>query len=251
MQDFLYLNYHTEYSCSGKFNKDMDSEACFSFVFSRTSTIKVSESYDIILYKGLDFTKKKNYSNACLFKKSQIRKHLEQAQGIFPFDFTIKSAKWNSYKVFIVSLNLVDLPGTFHKYILTWVRYMYEYPYNMFLFDAYRLKKETCFRFTSIANLFNMVLSCYGYPLREIHQITKNQISKNLRKKDIRARLEILVKLNNIYDKRKYKKNKFVIPEKVNDLSLSDIEYWENDEIYEQYRKPVYMELYNTIIKKK
>ena len=37
-------------------------------------------------------------------------------------------------------LRLNNVPPTFHKYVLTWLRYTYEFPYNVFLKDAYNLK---------------------------------------------------------------------------------------------------------------
>ena len=44
MKDFQFLDYHTEYSCKGAFKKDMDVEACFSFVFRHTDKENVSDS---------------------------------------------------------------------------------------------------------------------------------------------------------------------------------------------------------------
>ena len=164
MRDFQFLCYHTEYSCKGAIGKKMGVSACFSRVFNAIDGENISEDYEIILYKGTKLAKEKNKSNSCLFTKKQISNHLKQAQRIYPFNFRITEVtNWgDGYNVFKVHLKLIQAPGTFHKYLLTWLRYMYEYPYNVILYDAYKLKKDPCFRFTSISDLFNLVLGCFS-----------------------------------------------------------------------------------------
>ena len=253
MRDFQFLDYHTEYSCKGVVEKEMRVSACFSRVFSAVGEENISEDYEIILYKGTKLAKEKNQANSCLFTRKQIRNHLKQAQHIYPFNFSITEVTdWgDGYDVFKVQLELIQVPGTFHKYLLTWLRYMYEYPYNVILYDAYKLKKDPCFRFTSMSDLFNLVLGCFNESPREIHQIARNQVSKPMLKRDIREKLQNIGVLNNIYGalKRKVKKNQ--IPNKDGDLTTSDFEFWESDDIFERRRKPVYMNVYKEVIKKK
>ena len=231
----------------------MDAEACFSFVFAQTGKENISEEYEVILYKGTAFSREHHNSNSCLFTKKQIRNHLKQAQGIYPFDFHItEAAKWRGgYSVFKIHLKLTNVPGTFHKYLLTWLRYMYEYPYNVILYDAYKLKRDPCFRFTSMSDLFNLVLSCFNENPRDIHQIAGNQVSKTMLKRDIREKLQNIQILNNIYVKLKNKVKINQIPNGDGGLTTTDFEFWESDDIFERRRKPVYMNVYKEIIKKK
>ena len=231
----------------------MSVDSCFSFVFRCTGEENVSEEYEVILYKGTDFSRATHNSNSCLFTKKQIRNHLRQAQGIYPFDFYITEAPdWgDGYNVFKVRLKLTNVPGTFHKYLLTWLRYTYEYPYNVILYDAYKLKKDPCFRFTSMSDLFNLVLSCFSEDPRDIHQIARNQVSKPMLKRDIREKLQNIQKLNNVYVKLKSKGGKNQIPDKDGNFTTSDFEFWESDNIFERRRKPIYMNVYKEIIKKK
>ena len=253
MKDFQFLDYHTEYSCKGTLEKEMDVEACFSFVFNQIDEGNVSEEYEVILYKGTAFSREHHNSNSCLFTKKQIRNHLKQAQGIYPFDFYItEAAKWRGgYNVFKIHLKLTNVPGMFHKYLLTWLRYMYEYPYNVILYDAYKLKKDPCFRFTSMSDLFNLVLSCFNENPAAIHQIAGNQVNKTMLKRDIREKLQNIQILNNIYVKLKNKVKINQIPNEDGDLTTTDFEFWESDDIFERRRKPVYMNVYKEIIKKK
>lgn len=253
MEDFKFLNYHTEYSCKGEFKKRMNVESCFSFVFAHTNKGNVSEEYEVILYKGTDLSREKHESNSCLFTKNQIRNHLKQAQGIYPFNFYITEvANWkDEYNVFKVRLKLINVPGIFHKYLLSWLRYMYEYPYNVILYDAYKLKRDPCFKFTSMSNLFNLVLGCFNKSTCIIHQIAGDQISKTMRKSDIRAKFQNIKMLNNIYDELKRKISDKQIPEEDGNLTTTDFEFWESDDIFERKRKPIYMNVYKEVIKKK
>ena len=57
--------------------------------------------------------------------------------------------------------------------------------------------------------------------------------------------------LNNIYGKLKNKVNNNQIPNGDGDLTTSDFEFWESDDIFERRRKPIYMNVYKEIIKKK
>ena len=253
MKELQFLDYHTEYSCKGTLEKEMDVEACFSFVFNQIDEGNVSEEYEVILYKGTAFSREHHNSNSCLFTKKQIRNHLKQAQGIYPFDFYItEAAKWRGgYNVFKIHLKLTNVPGMFHKYLLTWLRYMYEYPYNVILYDAYKLKKDPCFRFTSMSDLFNLVLGCFNENPAAIHQIAENQVSKTMLKRDIREKLQNIQILNNVYVKLKNKVKINQIPNEDGDLTTTDFEFWESDDIFERRRKPVYMNVYKEIIKKK
>ena len=253
MNDFQFLDYHTEYSCKGTLEKEMDVEACFSFVFNQIDEGNVSEEYEVILYKGTAFSREHHNSNSCLFTKKQIRNQLKQAQGSYPFDFYItEAAKWRGgYNVFKIHLKLTNVPGMFHKYLLTWLRYMYEYPYNVILYDSYKLKKDPCFSFTSMSDLFNLVLGCFNENPAAIHQIAENQVSKTMLKRDIREKLQNIQILNNVYVKLKNKVKINQIPNEDGDLTTTDFEFWESDDIFERRRKPVYMNVYKEIIKKK
>lgn len=212
--------------------------ACFSQVFEKVKDGS-NEEYTVILYKGTTLAGKANASNACLFTKKEIKQHLLQAQELYPFKFSIRENKdWKGYEVFIVTLKINNVPGIFHKYILTWLRYMYEFPYNVILLDAHRLKKERRFRFSSMSDMFNIVLSHYCREPMDIHQIALNATSERLRKSDIREKIKKVDRLNRIYKKLKDKGER--IPTEIGNFAYTDIEYWDEQK-FEEVRKPIYM----------
>lgn len=241
MNEFKFLDYYTKYSCKGTINKKLSATYCFADIFKRvTSHSKIEVS--VYLFKGLEQTKYSR-SNACFFSLKEIKNHIKILQNLCSFSFSVKETD----KAYIVTLNLKDLLPIYHKYILTWVRYLYEYPYNVLLKDTYKLKRTIpTFRYQSIATLFNVTLSCYPEYLRSVHHIP---YLRNLAVRYSTAKLKQILnqdidQLNNIY---LYKENTFVLPSSLDDYTVTDIEYWEMG--FEE-RLPVYMNTYKLLNKR-
>lgn len=217
----------------------MDEGACFGYVFNNVGNDS-SVKYRIILYLGTRYSAEEHKSNACIFTKQEVRNHLKLLKSLYPIRYLVRDYRdKDEYKRLLVTLSIKNTPATFHKYALTWLRYLYEFPYNVLLRDAYTLKKERTFRFESIANLFSLTLSCYCKNPREIHQIPTNSVTQRLKLADIKRRIKQVDLLNNIY--KRGDKKALQIPEKIQDFSVEDIEYW-NDGFEE--RKPIYMEIH-------
>lgn len=243
MKEFRYLNYHTEYSCSGTFNLKMGARACFRNAFNDVrdnSDIK----YKIRLYPGIALCKNHNMSNACLFSKQEIRNHLLQLKDLFPFSYRVLDEMKEGNKIIVIHLHLKDVPAIFHKYILTWIRYLYEYPYNVILKDAYLLREDLGLRFQSMSFLFNIVARCQRVCVGEGHSIRESHLHAPITKSKLRERIKEVQCLNDIYKDMDIGRN--VLPEKVGEFSCSDIEYW-SEELFDEARKPVYVELYNKV----
>lgn len=247
MKEFNYLSYHTEYSCTGTFNKKMSKEVCFARVFHNVKDDS-DIVYTIILYPGVDFCVKHHRSNACLFNRHEVENHLRQLRGIFPFSYRVLEKINKDDQVYYgVTLHIKEVPATFHKYVLTWLRYTYEFPYNVILRDAYRLKKDPIFRFESISNIFNIVSNCSQEYVGEGHSIAEASVHKPLKKDQLRERIKAVNELNSIYTILNANKPK--LPENIGKFGTRDLGYW-SEELFE-HRKPIYMEMYNIIKKRK
>lgn len=157
-KNFLMLNFCTEYSSEGNTRKDMRRDSCFSTIFhSEGNGIVQKNKYTIKLYKIGDWLNKKGQNNACLTDRAGIVHHLKILQSVFKFNYRLKEIR--NHFILTVTLN-GDL--IYHKYMLSWVRYLYEYPFNVFLADAHKVKNTTGFKFESIINLFNLVGATSG-----------------------------------------------------------------------------------------
>lgn len=237
MQEFRFLDYHTVYSCKGAIVKAFGANACFGYVFARIRD-NVDVTYEIIVYRGVECCTQKHWSNACLLTIPEIRNHLSLLNNLYPIRYSID--KWDDdYDAIKITLNISNAPSTFHKYALTWLRYIYEYPYNVILKDVIELRKDPIFRFESRANLLNLCISCFNEPLREVHQIPQNGIVSKLSVKDLKQRIRHVDELNDIYKRLKNRGN--VIPPTIGRYSVHDKEYWSEGF---STRKEVYVKVY-------
>lgn len=234
------LNFCTEYSSEGNTNKAMRREACFSTVFhSEYNGITQKNKYRIKLYKIGDFLNKKRQNNACLTDRVGIVHHLKILQSIFKFGYRLKESK----NYFDLTLNFEgDL--IYHKYMLSWVRYLYEYPFNVFLMDAYKLRGIPEFKFESVINLFNLVGATSGIKQHGtgIHAIGETGWFKALMTtKEIKRALKELegghTQINDIFpvvhaedDWEIHEKLEGVKTLKVDKDALRSSDYWESGE---------------------
>lgn len=256
-KNFLMLNFCTEYSSEGDTKKAMRQDACFSTIFySEDNGIVQKNKYTIKLYKIGDWLNKKRQNNACLTDRASIVHHLKILQSVFKFSYHLKENKDH----FMLSLTLEgDL--IYHKYMLSWVRYLYEYPFNVFLADAYKLKNIAGFKFESIINLFNLVGATSGIIQHgtDIHAIGKTGWFKALMTtKEIQAKLKELEgghkQINDIFPvlfanggwgapKDKVEGLKTL---KEDDNNLHSSDYWDSEEEFNK-RLELYKENYKIL----
>lgn len=251
MKEFRYLSYCTQYSCSGDISTKEIKAACYSKVFhSIFGQEQHSIKYNIIIYKGIKFAVEQHKNNACILSRREIRKHLDCAKRIIDFEYKISEEKRGDYPVYILHIK-VDACSTFHKFLLTWVRYMYEFPYNMLVLDVIRLKRKPEFRFTSRTTLMNLVIGCYYDDDLGIHQIPKCQkVVSKLSINSLREMIKNVSKLNDIYhviSKIPYIIDSNVKNSEEKNIHAMDLEYWIDEELYATKREPVYLEVYKKI----
>lgn len=246
------LNFCTEYSSEGNTHKALRKDACFSTIFySEEHGIVQKNKYTIKLYKIGDWLNKKRQNNACLTDRAGIVHHLKILQSVFKFSYHLKENEDH----FVLTMTLEgDL--IYHKYMLSWVRYLYEYPFNVFLADACKLKEIPGFKFESIINLFNLVGATSG--IRQhgtgIHAIGETGWFKALMTtKEIQERLKELCgghkQINDIFPVL-FAQGGYGAPEnkiegvetlEEEDNNLHGSEYWDSEEEFnkrlELYKK--------------
>lgn len=250
-KNFLMLSFCTEYSSEGNTHKNLSQCACFQTIFwSENNGIVQKNKYTIKLYKIGDWLNKKKQNNACLTDRIGIVHHLKILKSVFKFSYHLKEKEDH----FILTITLEgDL--IYHKYMLSWVRYLYEYPFNVFLADAYKLKKIPEFKFESIINLFNLVGATSGICQHgtDIHAIGETTWFKALMTtKEIKDKLKELKggykRINDIFpvlytnrngEAHNVIKGVEIIEEKNHNLHSSD--YWASEKEFnkrlELYKK--------------
>ena len=154
------ISYRTIY-CIGEEDKGFASHACFGAIFN--SSERESESTYRILVDTTDESILKNhYSNFAPFDKTFIRNYVKLG-----FELIGKKSKvlvgdyvWNKRKYVRIAFH-VGGKKLYHKFILAWTRLLYEFPYNLLLFEAHEFMKahkdNPKYSFVSLINMISLL----------------------------------------------------------------------------------------------
>ena len=201
---FEYLNYDTIYQASGDLtfeNKDLDGNACFSYIFRNViNRIKQHIVYRIYISTDTGYMQDCKANNLCILTEEQIRFHITYLRFISSFKYKITKKFVDNYSGFRIDLDLNAI-GIVHKMFLTWIRYLYEYPYSLVLYDSFKLREEKRFiEKSNYLNIVNFVTSFYSDEF--IHQIPHyiSKIPKFITRKSFKNRLMKCDRLNDILE---------------------------------------------------
>ena len=199
---FEYLSYSTIYQASGDLvfeNKDLEGQACFSYIFRNVRNNKKQHIiYSIYISTDPSFIQDNRESNLCILTEEQIRFHMSYLRFISSFKYKITKKFIDDYSGFRIDLDLNAI-GNVHKMFLTWIRYLYEYPYNLVLYDSFKLREEKRFiEKSNYLNIVNFVTTFYSNDW--IHQIPKSHhnIPEFITRKSFKDRLMKCDHLNDI-----------------------------------------------------
>lgn len=199
---FEYINYCTIYQASGDLvfeNKDLEGEACFSFIFRNVKNNKKQHIiYSIYISTDPGFIQDNHENNLCILTEEQIRFHISYLRFISSFKYKITKKFIDDYSGFRIDLDLNAI-GIVHKMFLTWIRYLYEYPYNLVLYDSFKLREDK--RFIEKSNYLNIVNFVTTFYYNDyIHQIPKSfrRIPEFITRKSFKNRLMKCDILNDI-----------------------------------------------------
>lgn len=255
MKELQLLNYYTVYSYSS-----IDARGNKHLIFNRTNAICFVDLFSILgnrppkgeytLFVSTDLkTLKEHRCNYCFLNKAGIIRHLKQAQQVVPefASFTVTPAEYRTYSGYEITLIINKANKIVHKYVLTWVRYLYEASFSLALLDVTKLAKLPKFRFVSYANLLNVVQACFPeeeFPNRNFWHAIGSMLPHNfLTRKELKQCLPEKTSLNTIYSVKNYQ-NLEKLP--INP-DLYNIDYWESNDAFLNVRLPIYEKLFDML----
>ena len=133
-----------------------------------------------------------------------------------------------------------------HRFALTAIRYLYEYPMNVILGEAFRLQYIEQFRNETLLNLHNLISCTFDGtrgPWGHVHSFTGN--SKLISDDELKKRLTTNGSLNSMFDPA----------DCFNDMSVMRYEYmldyWESEDRFNKKRLPIYIRNYELLCKER
>lgn len=154
----LYRNLYTVFSSTGDRAQKLDSRACFGNVLKYTYG-DMDNTYTIYTF----IEDQPSVINHCIFTPEEIRNYLAYIADVVPFEFEVSDIQRpeNDSRVlrvpYIKIFVHINGPHINHVFILTMIRYLYEYPYKCVLADVFRMKEIPEFSKISIFNLYNTI----------------------------------------------------------------------------------------------
>ncbi len=153
---FQYSSFFTTYSAKieGGIDVDLERQACFAqaFLDLEGNRVKRKGHYKIFINKNKKLVEDRSRNNYCFLTRKELCRHVNLLKKVM--EVTFKVEEHDDYFTVIAD---IDGYCPAHKYMLTWVRYAYEYPYNVMCLDVNHARKEKEFRFVSKVNLFNVL----------------------------------------------------------------------------------------------
>lgn len=146
--NFKFLNFNTMYESKGSVEKAMKREYCFSTIFYQGPDVQHNK-YVIKIYKEGYHDE---WDNNCLLTVEQLVEHINEIKKIYKFEHTLFEEE-DCYKLHME----LDAPRMYHKVILSWIRYAYEFPFNVTIYEAFKLREVYGFKQLSLLNLFNII----------------------------------------------------------------------------------------------
>lgn len=210
---FKYLNFDTIYQSSGDLvfeNKNLDGKACFSYIFRNVINNKKQHIiYSIYISTDPGYMQDYKANNLCILTEEQIKFHITYLRFISSFKYKITKKFIDDYSGFRIDLDLNAI-GSVHKMFLTWIRYLYEYPYSLVLYDSFKLREEKRFlEKSNYLNIVNFVTTFYSNDY--IHQIPRYiyKIPKFITRKSFKDKLMKCNYLNDILENSGIKVEQF------------------------------------------
>lgn len=233
---FEFPSYCSIYSSHGDINFDkpnFDGEACFKKIFDPLEKMArdeiVKNHYKIYLCKDIEFIEDKSQNNFCFFSEEEIRFHISYLRFIAPFQWKLSTFETN-YDFWKIELKLQAAPLV-HRMFLTWIRYLYESPFTLAVYDALQLRKiKNVIKTSNYMNLLNLTLANYSND--SLHQISRSYadfdcsyIMEPLSRKQFKERLLKRSCLNSIYNQTD------------NEIRIFDYREWDFDKFKDQTKE--------------
>lgn len=215
----------TYYGTTGYYDIPEGWDCCFGeFTKDCSRDIRLSQEFNITLWKlNSKVMTEQGHNNVCLFNIKEIIEHLKEIQNICKFEYKVIQ-----YKDRYVINFYIDAYALYIKFVLTWIRLLYEYPHNVLYCEAKKLSKLPAFADMNLLSIYNLVCSTMyteSYCSYENNFIYSSRFTEPITYEELKKRIEEFIK-EDVY----WINQLFTITENEGLVVLPDLDYSLYDE---------------------
>lgn len=154
-------------------------EACFASLYNMMLDTAINNLYDIdiaiLIASNSVAMSEHNRNNYCFLTEEEILFFLETSIPALGFSYEVKRIH-NFYYIIFKGVNVSHYQV---KFLTTWVRYLYEHPYSICMYETVKLFQLGIFKNLDIFNAFLLVSRGWG-EWGEGHSTTSTRVSYTL-----------------------------------------------------------------------
>ena len=237
-------SYLTRFSCKsldglGR-SVEMGEYICFSAGGGGFSQYKGKQNFKIEIYRGLEKTSA-GKSHLCLFSLDELKEHINNLYLVINSSelkiLEIKETKEKYYIDIIINSNF----NIVYRFILTWIRFLWERPYSLALKESFFLKQE----FTDLDPFSRFTIArtsfCNGFCWGTGHSAVQ-RLDRYYKPKEIKRLLHsgTCTSLNDLYRSTDFKFQP--LAENIDGFSpYRDLEYFQDPDLFKK-RLDIYIQ---------
>jgi hypothetical protein len=186
---------------------------------------------DCTLYivKDPNYGFNEGYWHNCLITRKELVSLLNSFKNVFTIKYKITDSEMDEYDAYEVNIKFKTKKYYVVLFILTVLRYSYEFPYNVILRDAFKLTKLSEFKWMNLISLCNLVQSCTfnDWDGRTLHGLLERNNACNKTKKSIHHTISRVRRIHRIFKPGK-------IEGPLHDKARNTLEYWTDEKQFER-----------------
>lgn len=161
---YIYPNYCTRYTATVNgckyYGNNFGISACYGQSLAPMSFHNSNSAhYQIVLMKDFSLVDC-SYNNFCWMTKHQLEKYLRRIASLKPFKYKVFEDTIENKPCLKIDLNIVGTKKEI-TFVLQNIKRCYEFPFNFYLLQAFKMQELPAFKFDSILNLFDVAFSTF------------------------------------------------------------------------------------------
>lgn len=193
-KNYKFTEYHTLASTVDTFPKP---EVCFAHILNGFHAIQSVYLY-IAKDKNFGFDRRLRHNLMLSFK--ELKKLIKLIQSIYPFKCKIISTTYNKKEYYKLHLKFEVYNRKSILFVLTALRYSYEFPFNVISSDSFKLMKDPHFQNRGFFNICNFIFRIFfNDSERTVHSLCDDHVSRT-KKSELITRVRKIDKVHNLFN---------------------------------------------------